>query len=863
MEEMNTMRKKQYIVNISNHLNSIIKQAENYYRSNRFSSLKKAEGILCGLLNRLNGWNLVPVDDNDQKMSIFSQINQVDLHQHIALEIIHDNALNKLNSSLSRFPNHWSGMSYHALIVSNEKMPDNIKSFPNNSWFSYKSNVWTVSRVLSIIQNNSNVDFIGNISDYLDESVRFIAKPFKNNVPLLPSLPLHGASFLHGTRDVELKALKKLLTHKSSPLFLWGSPGIGKTELAIQLAKELSPKNGAYFLRFKKPLNNKDGVMTETILSANFSNYDSLHNDRKQAYHERIEVIRKKYCDAILIIDGFDVPEMTFDEVKKDPTYQTFVSLQKYNLQLIFTTRNTIHENGFEVRYLSEKHLIKILRDCYPDDATTDEHMLELLRIVDFNTLAVILMAQILLISNGDITPFMLTDAFLHSNLTRYNFPQIVTDQNNSYKLNTFAGHLQQLFDFTSLEKSTYCALICSAFLPEDGMSESTFLQCLPVEAQQRVQYLLEVHLLHNHDEKIYSSALIRQVCWSIPSQMYECCDLFFTSLWNSVNLREEDNNLILQKAKCFSVAADKQINRHVHYAICAASLWMLTGNKEKALHYYIQAASFQHELETTNSLILSSCYFDIANIFLALGKHRTASEYALLALNNLKKLLPPLDPDLATAYFDASTYLIKDSKYTEALDNMQSGLLIRERILPKVHPDIAHSYFQIGEVYFILKDYVSSLRYYEKALPLLKNSLPINNDLLNRIYPKIDRTKFLVERQCHIKELQEQLNTLDSQLNYGDDDHAEVYYEIATCYLDLSDYQNALDYYLEALELFSFSNIQAKRRTANTISNVYKKLNNEQKALEYEEYANADDEYFLFGFDTFLEFNNYLNNLE
>ena len=225
--------------------------------------------------------------------------------------------------------------------------------------------------------------------------------------------------------------------------------------------------------------------------------------------------------------------------------------------------------------------------------------------------------------------------------------------------------------------------------------------------------------------------------------------------------------------------------------------------------------------------------------------------------------MLPPLDPDLATAYFDASTYLIKDSKYTEALDNMQSGLLIRERILPKVHPDIAHSYFQIGEVYFILKDYVSSLRYYEKALPLLKNSLPINNDLLNRIYPKIDRTKFLVERQCHIKELQEQLNTLDSQLNYGDDDHAEVYYEIATCYLDLSDYQNALDYYLEALELFSFSNIQAKRRTANTISNVYKKLNNEQKALEYEEYANADDEYFLFGFDTFLEFNNYLNNLE
>lgn len=212
--------KKQYLMNISNHLCSLIKQAENYYRSNRFGSLKKVEGILCGLLNLLNGWNLIPIDDDDEKMSIFCQINQMDQDQHIALEIIYDNALSKLNSSLSRFPNHWTDMSYHALIVSNEKLPDSVGALPNKSWFSYKSNVWTASKVQSILQNNFAVDFIGNISDYLDEAVRLISKPFKSHVPLLPSLPLHGASFLPRTRVAELKVLKKHLY--INPLFFCG-----------------------------------------------------------------------------------------------------------------------------------------------------------------------------------------------------------------------------------------------------------------------------------------------------------------------------------------------------------------------------------------------------------------------------------------------------------------------------------------------------------------------------------------------------------------------------------------------------------------------------------------------------------------
>lgn len=235
-------------------------------------------------------------------------------------------------------------------------------------------------------------------------------------------------------------------------------------------------------------------------------------------------------------------------------------------------------------------------------------------------------------------------------NLNRYNFPKIVSDQNNSYRLDTFAGHLQKLFDFSSYEKSTYCAIICSAFLPKDGMNESAFLQCLPIEAQQSVRYLLEVHLLYYHGEKIYAASLFRQVCYSISAHIDEYCDVFFDSLWNFVNLRTDDKNLITQKAKCLSMAVDMQISYRAKYAIYAGRLWMLAGNKQMALHYYIQAATFQRELESPNSLILASCYFDIADVFLQLGKHGIASEYALLALNLLKTSLPPLDPDLATA---------------------------------------------------------------------------------------------------------------------------------------------------------------------------------------------------------------------
>lgn len=862
MEEINIMRRNQYLKNISRHLNAIVNQANSCYKSNCFAALRKTEGIICGLLNQLNDWNLVPAEFNDQNMNIIGQIDiqQVDISRHIALEIIYDNPYNKLKASLSRFPNHWPDMHLHVLILSNEKLPDSLKSVCNKPWFSYTSNIWTVSRVLSVLKNDFPIDFVNGISDYLDKSERLIARPLKDNIPLLPPIPLHGVSFLPGTRDKEIQAMNSLLMH-DAPLFLWGPAGIGKTELAIQLAKELAPKAGTYFLRFRRPLDNKDGVMKETILNANFSDDHFFHSsNRDQAYNERIEILRNNYSGSLLIIDGFDVPGKTFDEIIKDPTYQSFISLQQNNLQLIFTTRSTVavSENGFEVSHLSEKNLIDILRSSYPDDETTDEHLLELLSIVDFNTMVVTLLAQILFVGDGEVTPWMLMDALSSGNFTRYNFPKIVTDQNNSYRLDTITGHLQQLFDSFSIDESAYIALMCSAFLPNTGMYEPLFLQCLPMESQEKIQYLLDIHLLDYRWDKIYTSSLVRQVFWSLSSQMSESCDTFFDSLWNSVNIRENDNNLIIQIATCMSMASDRQVNRCEKYAIRAAELWRLAGNKKESLHYFIQAASMQRELDTPNKLILASCYFDVANTFLALGKHTPASEYALLALHNLSISLPPLHPDLANAYFDVSSFLISDLKYTEALDHMHTGLSIREKVLPKEHPDLAYSYFQIGEVFFIMKNYLSSLQNYEQALLLLDKSLPQNPNLHNIISLKIDKVRLLINQENHLKELQLKVNTLDTELNYGSDEQAEIYYVIATCYSELGEYQDALENYLKALALFPLDNVNARRKTSNAISQMYSLLGNAQKASECKRYI-EEEAYIFVDFDTFLDFEEFL----
>ncbi|CAF3849355.1 unnamed protein product [Adineta steineri] len=82
----------------------------------------------------------------------------------------------------------------------------------------------------------------------------------------------------------------------------------------------------------------------------------------------------------------------------------------------------------------------------------------------------------------------------------------------------------------------------------------------------------------------------------------------------------------------------------------------------------------------------------------------------------------------------------IKDSQeeYQEALSYYEKALAIRQQSLPLNHPDLGASYSNIGVVYDNMGDYLRALSNYEKALAIRQQSLPLNHPDLGSSYNSI-----------------------------------------------------------------------------------------------------------------------------
>lgn len=739
MDEMTTRGKLKYIERIWIQLNNIAKHEKEAYYTNYLGGEKTLDYMLCEVLNRLNHWHLVPACEDQKIPDNVAHIRWVDNSQRIVLEIIYKNALGTIQRTLSHFPNHWPDMNYHAMIVSGESMPSSVDHLTDTSWFSFKDNIWTFSRILNILTLDRDLTFVMSLSNYLDESRQHIQNPINKNVPLLPPLPVHAAAFSPALREGELAVLEQQLKN-TSLLFLWGTAGIGKTELAIQLAEEIAPAKGAYFLRFMVPQNKSEGIMKETILNAGIADI-SPSSDRNQKYNECMEILRQNYGGTIVVIDGLDIPDMTFDEIQADSTYQDIVSLQRNGLRLIITTRNTISQNGYEVKHLSEQFLLDILKSYSPNEEATESTLQKLLWLVDFNTLAVTHIAETLLMGGESITPSALVHLISNGKLPSYGLPQIVTDQNNSYKSDTITGHLQRLYCLTSVEKSTLCALMCASVLPESGMEKTVFLNALPESARERIPYLLDVQMLYMNSNRICQPQLVRQACLPQFTKEGSHSIAFLNTLWNMINLRQRQITPIIEKAECFSLAAMLEIPQCGQYAMYAARLWTLVGKHEKALHYYDKAVTIIQEQAVHDSKILAECYFEMAETCSTLKRDTDASKCALCGIDILKTL-PVEKLDIASAYFLTASYLLKEFRYPEALSNMGSGARIREELLSEKHPDRAESSFLMGEVNFILEKYDEALRHYQDALSLSADSVPFSKALHENARCKVEQTK-------------------------------------------------------------------------------------------------------------------------
>ena len=463
---------------------------------------------------------------------------------------------------------------------------------------------------------------------------------------LLPPAPNSAESFVEGSRVTEIRDTLAALKI-NTPVFLWGCPGIGKSEVAIKVAQEFgcrSPK-GSYFIHYTCPSDKNAEAMEETVLRMPFEGFKyepdkpgmSPEEQRKDEYRKRIGLLKREYGGALLVIDNFDRRGKTLKDLKAEPSYQEITSI---GLNLLFTTRYEV-PGAKEVKELSRDDLLLLMRRWCTDPRIGDQQLLDLIDAVDGHTLTVDIMARTLGCSRRKITPEMILDAFRSSNLSEMEYPKVTVEtvkkgqefdriQHREPKTARIYEHLKALFDLSGLDNQMKTILCCATLLPDSGMDCQLFESCLADGYGDAFEYLLDCGWLKNSvDNVLRIHPVIREVCRTELAPTDSVCSPFITQLAKSFDDNHYDHGQYQSMADCFANGADFLPDEDGQFAQHAQEIYMILSQCNKSVTYGRKALEKLSRNEQGNAEQIAVCNLHVSSACFMLGDMLTALRHA------------------------------------------------------------------------------------------------------------------------------------------------------------------------------------------------------------------------------------------
>lgn len=577
--------------------------------------------------------------------------------------------------------------------------------------------------------------------------------------------------FVEGSRDEELAELQRETERGKIPLVIYGVGGIGKTELAYEFARR-QIKDGvpAYSVTFK-------GNIRDTVLSLNFSGYESDAPGSELDYRRRIDLLKENYQGCLLIVDNFDDEEKSLSTLMNEVAYKDLV--YGTGLKILLTTRSRPDEATKELTALSEENALKLFKSISPVSAEDEALVRELIREVACHPMTVELLAKTREDSWQTISCRELLQRLRYRNMDDNNLPVVGIKKNLSEREAKIYGHIRTLFDVCNLGE--YRRALCHVtLLPLDGFDAAKFIGNEDVAQQTQLKDLERRSWIRRHKEnnRLTIHSLIRTVFKNELRPDDEDCSDFLRRLWSLAdNSYPPDFEFFGQSAELFERATNDLTDKRGDFAFYAGFCFLALGKISSASFYEDKAVKIREVALSDDPRELARTYNDAGVAALSSENFGVYSDVGLAAfegfsalggddfdkgmryLNNACKLLETLPTvedkqNLANVYASMAMSLGNREDVEKSLPLAQKAVAIFTEHPPQNLYEKAHAHQTLAQSFTLKKRYA-------EALEQSKIDVAIKQQVISEDHPELAKA---------YRELAESFALA------GDNEHAEEY---------------------------------------------------------------------------------------
>lgn len=411
-------------------------------------------------------------------------------------------------------------------------------------------------------------------------------------------------------RPESIAAIDALLEEHNT-LFLYGIPGIGKSELIKVYCKaHKKDYTNILFLEYT-------GSLYEMIADMEFVD-DSDTLTEKERFRRHFRFLKTLKNDSLIVIDNFN-----------PATAQENLLSQVCSLKCktVFTTHNNF--TGYPLyevtaEFSVAKELFKM--HCTDQCLYTDDEIHLLLESVHYHTMTVELLARLL--SYGTITTQNLLTKLKENVLFKEDISNITLNKDNQNRKLAYHKHIESLLDLQQLEPDTLIVLSVIALAPDSGFPIKLFYDWHGAYINE-LQILEERGLLVKDHQRLLLNPYLRKIINARKMLSLSQAPDFFATLLQMVS----DSN-----------------HEHIQFALDILNTTLLFVNKneritwKKLVSHGLEISSQLHHYRLFQKLLgeyegICYLYQNITNEDSATLLHYKATEASMIHQNQVKAL--------------------------------------------------------------------------------------------------------------------------------------------------------------------------------------------------------------------------------